>query len=209
MPPRKTHRNSVTGVPPSPVLVARNISPRNAATAATTPTSLSDAVNAQPLSSESRSLMQDDADDTWRPRSKTIASTTVKREAKLSDIVTLDHLYARPAEEFWQSNPIMSTKPVGQQPPPSPIVTKELSDKEAKTYDLYVRKSLVVGPDGQPIRRSSVAESRRRSVTARPPAGVNMEESYLPLSTPIPQQPRRSITNQYSDARPSATAAAE
>jgi len=83
-------------------------------------------------------------------------------------------------------------------PPASPIVSKrDLTPDEAQTYKLYVRKSLVVGPDGQPIRRQSVAESRRRSISSQPPIEI-------PIS-PLPDEkitPARRSVAMYSDARP-------
>jgi len=77
LPPRKAHRNSVTGnapssaVPPSPVLTPANVSSKPI-------------MQAREESSE---------DTVMRSRSKTIASTTIKREVKPSDIVTLDIMY--------------------------------------------------------------------------------------------------------------------
>ena len=198
---RKTRGNSITA-PISPLQLARDMPPPAASHSAGTP----DMAPMAQLPLQAQAASADDV--TARARSRTIASTTVKREARPTDIVTLDTMYTRPSEEFWQNNPVLAPRNRhNNNPPPSPIVSKNLSLQEEKQYGLYVRKSLVVGPDGLPIRRPSVAEGRRRSAAG----GTNVRAS-VGLDDPemlVPPQGRASVSEakarrsivEYSDAR--------
>jgi hypothetical protein len=142
-----------------------------------------------------------------RPRSRTIASPRT-REMKPTE-VPVDTMYVQACaardEQFEVANPILALNHPAALPQARTSAAlgarASLTPGEEKTYNLYVhRNSVVLGPDGQPMRRSSVvgaAPGARRSIAQR----HSIVGEYAIPETPPPVQPRRSIPT-YSDARP-------